>query len=221
MRKIRIFDTTLRDGEQSPGASMNVEEKIQVARQLVRLGVDIIEAGFPVASPGDFDAVRRIASEVSGATIAGLARTKDKDIQSAGEALRKAGQRRIHTFIATSDIHLKHNLRMDRKEVLESAVKAVKLARAYTGDVEFSAEDATRSDRDYLCTVTEAVIKAGAVTVNIPDTVGYTVPQEYAELIEYLFNKVPNIDKAVISVHCHNDLGLAVANSLAAVLKGA
>lgn len=221
MRKIRIFDTTLRDGEQSPGASMNVEEKIQVARQLVRLGVDIIEAGFPVASPGDFDAVRRIASEVSGATIAGLARTKDKDIQSAGEALRKAGQRRIHTFIATSDIHLKHKLRMDRKEVLESAVKAVKLARAYTGDVEFSAEDATRSDRDYLCTVTEAVIKAGAVTVNIPDTVGYTVPQEYAELIEYLFNKVPNIDKAVISVHCHNDLGLAVANSLAAVLKGA
>jgi 2-isopropylmalate synthase len=221
MRLIRIFDTTLRDGEQSPGASMNVEEKIQIARQLVRLGVDIIEAGFPVASPGDFDAVSRIASEVEGATIAGLARTKDKDIESAGRALGKAERRRIHTFIATSDIHLKHKLRMERKDVMETAVKAVKLAKAYTEDVEFSAEDATRSDWDYLCAVTEAVIKAGAVTVNIPDTVGYTVPQEYAELMLYLFNKVPNIDKAVISVHCHNDLGLAVANSLSAVLKGA
>lgn len=221
MRIIRIFDTTLRDGEQSPGASMNVEEKIQVARQLVRLGVDIIESGFPVASPGDFDAVCRIAAEVKGATIAALARTKEKDIRSAGDALRPAGRRRIHTFIATSDIHLRHKLRMDRKDVLVSAVNAVKLAREYTDDVEFSAEDATRSDWDYLCSVTEAVIEAGAGTVNIPDTVGYTVPQEYGELIEYLFNRVPNIDKAVISVHCHNDLGLAVANSLSAVLKGA
>ncbi len=221
MRRIRIFDTTLRDGEQSPGASMNVEEKIQVARQLVRLGVDVIEAGFPVASSGDFDAVRRIASEVGGVTIAALARTKDKDIESAGEAIRPAGLGRIHTFIATSDIHLKHKLRMERDEVLDNAVRAVTLARRYTDDVEFSAEDATRSDWDYLCTVTEAVIKAGAGTVNIPDTVGYTVPQEYAELMGYLFNRVPNIDKAVISVHCHNDLGLAVANSLTAVLKGA
>ncbi|MEJ2696095.1 MAG: 2-isopropylmalate synthase [Candidatus Sulfobium sp.] len=221
MRIIRIFDTTLRDGEQSPGASMNVEEKIQVARQLVRLGVDVIEAGFPVASPGDFHAVSRIAAEVAGVTIAALARTKERDIRSAGEAISRAEGGRIHTFIATSDIHLKHKLRMERKEVLESAVNAVKVARGYTDDVEFSAEDATRSDRDYLCAVTEAVIEAGAGTVNIPDTVGYTVPQEYAELIEYLFNRVPNIDKAVISVHCHNDLGLAVANSLTAVLKGA
>jgi 2-isopropylmalate synthase len=221
MRKIRIFDTTLRDGEQSPGASMNVEEKIQVARQLVKLGVDIIEAGFPVASPGDFDAVRRIASEVGGVTIAALARTKEKDIERAGEAIRPAGRKRIHTFIATSDIHLKHKLRMERDEVLDNAIKAVTLARRYTDDVEFSAEDATRSDWDYLCAVAEAVIKAGAGTVNIPDTVGYTVPQEYAELIGYLFDRVPNIDKAVISVHCHNDLGLAVANSLSAVLKGA
>jgi len=221
MRKILIFDTTLRDGEQSPGASMNVDEKIQVARQLVRLGVDVIEAGFPVASPGDFDAVRRIASEVKGVTIAGLARTKDIDIERAGEAVRPAERKRVHTFIATSDIHLKYKLRMDREQVLDTALRAVKLARNYTDDVEFSAEDATRSDWDFLCRVTEEVIRAGAGTVNIPDTVGYTVPQEYSELMEYLFNRVPNIDKAVISVHCHNDLGLAVANSLAAVLRGA
>lgn len=221
MRKIIIFDTTLRDGEQSPGASMNVDEKIQVAKQLARLGVDIIEAGFPIASRGDFDAVKKIASEIKGATIAALARTKDIDIERAGEAIKPAEQRRIHTFIATSDIHLKHKLRMDRDEVLKAAVRAVKHARKYTDDVEFSAEDATRSDWDYLCNVTEAVIKAGARTVNIPDTVGYTVPQEYIEMLGYLFDKVPNIDKVVISVHCHNDLGLAVANSLAAILKGA
>lgn len=221
MRKIKIFDTTLRDGEQSPGASMNVEEKIQVAKQLKKLGVDIIEAGFPIASPGDFEAVNRIAEEVKGVVIAGLCRARDEDIERAAEALKPAEQRRIHTFIATSDIHLKYKLRMDRQQVLEAAVRAVKKARQYTDDVEFSAEDATRSDWDYLCKITEEVIKAGATTVNIPDTVGYTIPQEYGELIEYLLNKVPNIDKATISVHCHNDLGLAVANSLTAILKGA
>ncbi len=221
MRKIKIFDTTLRDGEQSPGASMNVEEKIQVAKQLKKLGVDIIEAGFPIASPGDFEAVNRIAKEVKGIVVAGLCRARDEDIERAAEALKPAEQKRIHTFIATSDIHLKYKLRMDRDQVIESAVKAVKKAKQYTDDVEFSAEDATRSDWDYLCKVTEEVIKAGATTVNIPDTVGYTIPQEYGDLIEYLMNKVPNIDKATISVHCHNDLGLAVANSLTAILKGA
>lgn len=221
MRIIKIFDTTLRDGEQSPGASMNVDEKIQVARQLVRLGVDVIEAGFPVASPGDFEAVRRIATEIKGATIAGLARTKDIDIERAAEALRPAESARIHTFLATSDIHLQYKLRMTREAVMEAAVHAVRKARQCCDDVEFSAEDATRSDRDYLCSVIEKVIDAGARTVNIPDTVGYTVPQEFAELIEYIRNKVPNIDKAVISVHCHNDLGLGVANSLASVLRGA
>jgi len=221
MRRIKIFDTTLRDGEQSPGASMNVEEKLQVAGQLQRLGVDIIEAGFPIASPGDFEAVKRIAEEIKGVTIAGLARAKDEDIDRAAEALRPAEQRRIHTFIATSDIHLQYKLRMSREAVLDAAVRAVKRARQYTDDVEFSAEDATRSDWDYLCKVLEAVIEAGARTVNIPDTVGYAIPQEFGELIEYIKNNVPNIDRAVISVHCHNDLGLAVANSLTAILKGA
>lgn len=221
MRIIRIFDTTLRDGEQSPGASMNAEEKLQVAKQLARLRVDIIEAGFPVASRGDFEAVKRISTEIKDATIAALARAKDEDIDRAAEALRSTEQKRIHTFIATSDMHLNFKLRMDRKEVLDAAVKAVKRARQYTDDVEFSAEDATRSDRDYLCRITEEVIKAGAGTVNIPDTVGYTIPQEFGELIEYLMGKVPNIDKAVVSVHCHDDLGLAVSNSLTAILKGA
>ncbi len=221
MRYIKIFDTTLRDGEQSPGASMNVEEKLHVARQLARLNVDIIEAGFPIASPGDFEAVRRVAEEIKGVTIAGLARAKDIDIERAGEAIKPAESGRIHTFLATSDIHLKFKLRMTREEVLETAVRAVKKARQYTDDVEFSAEDATRSDWDFLCRVTEEVIKAGATTVNIPDTVGYAIPQEFGELIEYLMNKVPNIDKATISVHCHNDLGLAVANSLTAIMKGA
>ncbi len=221
MRVIKVFDTTLRDGEQSPGASMNVEEKIRVARQLVKLGVDIIEAGFPIASAGDFEAVRMIASEVRGATIAGLARTKPEDIDRAAEAIKPAESSRIHTFIATSDIHLQYKLKMSREAVLETAISAVKRARQYTDDVEFSAEDATRSDWDFLAKVTEEVIRAGAKTVNIPDTVGYTVPQEFEELIGHLMNKVPNIDKAVISVHCHNDLGLSVANSLAAVLAGA
>lgn len=221
MRIIKVFDTTLRDGEQSPGASMNVDEKLQVARQLVRLGVDIIEAGFPIASLGDFEAVNRIAKEIKGTTIAGLARARDEDIEKAAEALRPAESGRIHTFIATSDIHLQYKLKMTREAVLEAAIRAVKKARQFMDDVEFSAEDATRSDWDYLCKVTEEVIKAGAKTINIPDTVGYTVPQEFGELIEYLMNNVPNIDKAVISVHCHNDLGLAVANSLTAILKGA
>lgn len=221
MRRIKIFDTTLRDGEQSPGASMNVDEKIQVARQLKKLGVDVIEAGFPIASPGDFEAVKRISEEIKEVVIAGLCRARQEDIERAAEALKSAQQKRIHTFIATSDIHLKYKLRMDRTQVIDAAVRAVKKARQYTDDVEFSAEDATRSDWDYLCKVTEEVIKAGATTVNIPDTVGYTIPQEYGQLIEYLFNKVPNIDKTTISVHCHNDLGLAVANSLTAILKGA
>ncbi|HSW64048.1 MAG TPA: 2-isopropylmalate synthase [Dissulfurispiraceae bacterium] len=221
MKLIKIFDTTLRDGEQSPGGSMNVEEKLQVARQLVRLGVDIIEAGFPIASPGDFEAVNRIAREVKGVTIAGLARARHADIERAAEAVRPAESRRIHTFLATSDIHLQYKLRISRDQAYDAAIDAVKYARRFTDDVEFSAEDATRSDRDFLCRITEAAISAGASTINIPDTVGYAIPQEFEELIEYLFNKVPNIDKATISVHCHNDLGLAVANSLAAVLHGA
>jgi 2-isopropylmalate synthase len=220
-RIIKIFDTTLRDGEQSPGCSMNIEEKLMVARQLARMKVDIIEAGFPVASEGDFEAVRRIAQEVKGPVICGLARTTDKDIDRAAEAIKPAGRGRIHTFLATSDIHLKFKLKKTREQVLEMAVAAVKRARNYTDDVEFSAEDATRSDIDYLCKVVEAVIAAGATTVNIPDTVGYAIPQEYGDRIKALFDRVPNIDNAVISVHCHNDLGLAVSNSLAAVLSGA
>lgn len=221
MRLIRIFDTTLRDGEQSPGASMNVEEKLQVARQLVKLGVDIIEAGFPIASVGDFEAVRRIATEIKGATIAGLSRAKFGDIDRAAEAIKPAESGRIHTFIATSDIHMQYKLKMSREAVLEAAINAVKRARQHTDDVEFSAEDATRSDWEFLARITEEAINAGASTINIPDTVGYTVPQEFEELISYLMNNVPNIDKAVISVHCHNDLGLSVANSLAAILNGA
>ncbi len=221
MRKIRIFDTTLRDGEQSPGASMNVEEKLHVARQLARLKIDVIEAGFPVASQGDFEAVNRIAREIKGVTVAGLARAKEIDIERAGEAVKPADSPRIHTFIATSDIHLKFKLRISREEALNAAVKAVRFARKFTDDVEFSAEDATRSDWDFLCRVTEEVIKAGATTVNIPDTVGYAIPQEFGELITHLMNNVPNIDRAVISVHCHNDLGLAVANSLTAIMMGA
>jgi 2-isopropylmalate synthase len=221
MRIIKIFDTTLRDGEQSPGASMHVEEKLQVARQLVKLGVDIIEAGFPIASHGDFEAVHRIAQEVRGVTVAGLARTRKADIERAAEAVKPAESGRIHTFIATSDIHLQYKLRMSRDQVYDAAMDAVKYARTFTDDVEFSAEDATRTDWDFLCRITEGAINAGALTINIPDTVGYTVPQEFEELIAYLFNKVPNIDKATISVHCHNDLGLAVSNSLAAILHGA
>ncbi|MCI4625842.1 MAG: 2-isopropylmalate synthase [Candidatus Magnetoovum sp. WYHC-5] len=221
MKIIRIFDTTLRDGEQSPGATMSVEEKVQIAKQLAKLNVDIIEAGFPIASQGDFEAVKRIAEEVRGISVCGLSRAVYGDIDRVGEAIKNTDRGIIHIFLATSDIHLKHKLKIDRAAALDTAIQSVKYARKYTDTIEFTAEDATRSDWDYLCKVTEAVIDAGASTVNMPDTVGYTVPFEYGELIEYLMNKVPNIDKAVISVHCHNDLGLAVANSLSAVLKGA
>lgn len=219
--RVRIFDTTLRDGEQSPGVNLNAQDKLDIARQLQKLGVDIIEAGFPIASVGDFEAVKNIAENVKGVTIAGLARTSFSDIDRAWEALKYADQARIHTFIATSDIHLKHKLRMTREEVLEAAVAGVKRAKQYTSDVEFSAEDAFRSNLDYLCQVIEAAISAGATTVNIPDTVGYATPTEFGEFIRDIKNRVPNIDKAIISVHCHNDLGLAVANSLAAVTLGA
>lgn len=220
-RRITIFDTTLRDGEQSPGASMNIEEKLEVAKQLARLKVDVIEAGFPVSSPGDFEAVKLIAQTVKGPTIAGLCRATNLDIDRAWEALQYAEKPRIHTFIATSDIHLKYKLKKSREEVLDLAVAAVKRAKSYCDDVEFSAEDASRTDIDYLCQVVEAVIEAGATTVNIPDTVGYAIPQEFGEIIRTLVNRVPNVNKAVLSVHCHNDLGLASANSLAAIAAGA
>lgn len=220
-RRITIFDTTLRDGEQSPGASMNMEEKLEVAKQLARLKVDVIEAGFPVSSPGDFEAVKLIAQTVKGPTIAGLCRATNLDIDRAWEALQYAEKPRIHTFIATSDIHLKYKLKKSREEVLDLAVAAVKRAKSYCDDVEFSAEDASRTDIDYLCQVVEAVIEAGATTVNIPDTVGYAIPQEFGEIIRTLVNRVPNVNKAVLSVHCHNDLGLASANSLAAIVAGA
>ena len=221
MEKVVFFDTTLRDGEQSPGFSMNIPEKLRMAKQLEKLGVDIIEAGFPIASKGDFEAVKLISESISKSQVAGLARANNKDIDRAWEAVQNAKHPRIHTFISTSDIHLTHQLRKSREEVLEMAITAVKRAKSYTDNVEFSAMDATRSDRDYLCQVIEAAIDAGATTVNIPDTVGYTIPSEFGDLIKYIINKVSNIDKAVISVHCHNDLGLATANSLSAVLNGA
>jgi 2-isopropylmalate synthase len=220
-RMIRIFDTTLRDGEQSPGASMNLEEKVVIATQLARLGVDIIEAGFAYSSPGDFEAVRQIAREVEGPTICSLARARPEDIDRAWEALKGAPKARIHTFLSTSDIHLKHQFRMTRREALKRAVEMVERARGYVDDVEFSPMDASRSDVNYLCEVIEAVIAAGAGTVNIPDTVGYATPQEFGQLIATIRRKVRNSRKAVISVHCHNDLGLAVANSLAAIAAGA
>ncbi|HEX2948260.1 MAG TPA: 2-isopropylmalate synthase [Armatimonadota bacterium] len=220
-RAIRIFDTTLRDGEQSPGASMNVVEKLEVARQLARLGVDVIEAGFPISSERDFEAVRMIAREVKGPIIAGLSRANEQDIRRAAEAIEPAERRRIHVFIATSDIHMEYKLRKTREEVLRMAVDAVTLAKSLCDDVEFSAEDATRSDVDFLCRIVEAVIEAGATTVNIPDTVGYAMPDEFGALIATIRSRVPNVDQAIISVHCHNDLGLAVANSLAAVRNGA
>ena len=221
-RKIIIFDTTLRDGEQSPGFSMNPREKLEMARQLARLGVDVIEAGFPISSEDDFEAVKLVAQNLKGGpTIAGLCRAKDIDIDRGWEALKSAEQPRIHTFIATSDIHIRHKLKSTREEVLEAAVRAVKRARNYCDDVEFSAEDAHRSDQDYLCQVVEEAIKAGATTINIPDTVGYGTPWDFGERIQDLMNRVPNIDKVVVSCHCHNDLGLAVANSLAAVEAGA
>ena len=220
-QRIAIFDTTLRDGEQSPGCSMNLEEKLRMARQLDALGVDVIEAGFAIASEDDFAAVREVARTCRRPIVASLCRTTREDIERAWEALADAARPRIHTFIATSDIHLQYKLQKTREEVLEMARGAVRLAKSFTSDVAFSAEDATRSDLDYLCQVVEAVIDEGATVVNIPDTVGYTIPAEYTHIIETLRAKVRNIDKAVISVHCHNDLGLAVANSLAAVAAGA
>ncbi len=219
--RVYIFDTTLRDGEQSPGASMNVEEKVAVAKQLAKLGVDIIEAGFAFSSPGDFAAVERVAKEVEGPTVCSLARAKEGDIDSAWGALKGAKKPRIHTFISTSDIHLKHQFKMTRDEALKCAVDMVTHARGYVEDVEFSPMDASRSDVQYLYDVIEATIEAGATTVNIPDTVGYTLPHVFGELIKGIKDNVPNIEKAVISVHCHNDLGLAVANSLYAVINGA
>ncbi|MFH0813223.1 MAG: 2-isopropylmalate synthase [Pseudomonadota bacterium] len=221
MEKILIFDTTLRDGEQSPGFSMNIQEKLQVARQLEKLNVDSIEAGFPVASEGDFEAVRTIAKTIKSCKVAALARAEEKDIDRAWEAIKHAQEPIIHTFISTSDLHLKYQLCLSRQAVLKKAVNAVKRAKSHTPNVEFSAMDATRTDRDYLCQVVRAAIKAGATTINIPDTVGYAIPQEFGGLIQYIREHVPEIDKAILSVHCHDDLGLAVANSLAAVLKGA
>ena len=220
-KRIIIFDTTLRDGEQSPGASMNLEEKLEVARQLARLKVDVIEAGFPNSSPGDFESVKTIAQKIKGPIIAGLARAMNEDIDATWEAVKYSSKPRIHTFIATSDIHLQYKLKKTREQVLEMAVHAVKRAKSYLEDVEFSAEDSSRTDIDYLCQVVEAVIDAGATTVNIPDTVGYAIPHEFGELIATLLKRVPNIKKAIISVHCHNDLGLAVASSLAAIRAGA
>lgn len=229
--KLVIFDTTLRDGEQSPGATLNIEEKLEIARQLSRLGVDICEAGFPIASPGDFEAVRRIAEEVGPLTegrkdgrpmvIAGLARANQQDIDRAYEAVKSAPRHRIHTFLATSDIHLKHKLKIDREECIEQVIKAVSYARSLCGDVEFSPEDAGRSDPEFLTIVLAEAIKAGATTLNIPDTVGYTTPEEFGWLIKYLIDNTPGSDKVIWSTHCHNDLGLATANTLAGVQNGA
>ncbi|MCX5781244.1 MAG: 2-isopropylmalate synthase [Elusimicrobia bacterium] len=219
--KIIFFDTTLRDGEQSPGASLNISEKLEIAKQLAALGVDVIEAGFPISSRGDFESVKLVAQKIKGPAIAGLARAQEKDILACWNAVKYSKNPRIHTFIATSDIHIKKKFKKTRAEILDMAVNAVRYAKKFCDNVEFSAEDAGRSDFSYLCQVIESVIDAGATTVNIPDTVGYTMPQEFGELIRKINMKVKNIDKAVISVHCHNDLGLAVANSLSAISNGA
>jgi 2-isopropylmalate synthase len=219
--KVYIFDTTLRDGEQVPGCKLNTNEKIQLALALEELGVDIIEAGFPISSPGDFESVSQIASVIKNATVCGLSRAVEKDIVTAAQALRHAARPRIHTGIGTSDYHIKTKFNSTREEILQRSVQCVKWARNFTDNVEFYAEDAGRTDNDYLATVIEAVIKAGATTVNIPDTTGYCLPYQYAEKIAWLVNNVPNIDKAVISCHCHNDLGLATANSISGVLSGA
>ena len=219
--RIYLFDTTLRDGEQSPGVSLNVEEKLEIARQLERLGVDVLEAGFPVSSPGDFLAVKNIAEKVRRPVIAALCRASRSDIDRTWEALKNAESPRIHTFIATSDVHLKYKLQKTREEALAQAVDAVQYARKYCSDVEFSAEDAYRSDFDYLAQVVEAVIDAGATGVNLPDTVGYAVPEEFGQFIRKMLERVPNIDRAILSVHCHDDLGMAVANSLTGLVNGA
>lgn len=219
--KLIIFDTTLRDGEQSPGASMNAEEKVRIAKALEAMQVDIIEAGFPIASPGDFASVKAVAKNIQDSKICALARALDKDIEAASEALKPARASRIHTFIATSPIHMQKKLNMTPEQVVEQAVFAVKKARQFTDDVEFSPEDAGRSEHDFLCKIIEATIKAGARTINIPDTVGYNLPQQFGHLVKSLIENIPNADKAIFSVHCHNDLGLAVANSLSAVQNGA
>ncbi len=220
-KKIEIFDTTLRDGEQTPGISLNVKEKLEIARQLEKLSVDVIEAGFPIASNGDFNAVKAIAENVKGPVITGLARANFKDIDRAAEALKAAERPRIHTFIASSPIHMKYKLKMTEEQVLEAAVAAVKRAKSFVEDVEFSAEDASRSDVEFLCRLFSAAIKAGATVINIPDTVGYTTPGEFGQLIKTIMERVPEIDKVKVSVHCHDDLGMAVANSLEAVIYGA
>ncbi len=219
--RIIIFDTTMRDGEQSPGASMSLEEKLQISRVFDELGVDIIEAGFPIASPGDFESVTEISKTLKNSIPAGLARATKKDIDACNESLRHAKNFRIHTFISTSPLHMKHKLNKSPEEVLGAIKESVTYARKFTDDVEWSCEDGTRTDMDYMCKTVELAIKCGAKTINIPDTVGYTVPSEFKKIIETLLNKVPNIDKAILSTHCHNDLGLAVANSLAGVMAGA
>ena len=219
--RVIIFDTTMRDGEQSPGASMSLEEKIQIARLFDELGIDIIEAGFPIASPGDFEAVSEVSKILKNSIPAGLSRHSVKDIDRAYEALKHAPRFRIHTFISTSPLHMKHKLNMSPEDVYESIGKHVAYARKFTDDVEWSCEDGTRTDMDYMCKTVELAIKSGATTINIPDTVGYTIPSEFTKIISTLKNKVPNIDKAILSTHCHNDLGLAVANSLAGVQAGA
>ncbi len=221
MRMIKIFDTTLRDGEQSPGCSMNAREKLELARQLERLGVDVMEAGFAASSPGDFNSVKSIAETIKDSSVASLARAVPGDIDRAGEALKNAAQPRIHTFIATSPIHMKYKLEMEPDAVIESAVAAVKRARQFVSDVEFSAEDATRSDTDFLAKIVDQVIKAGATTINLPDTVGYTTPEEFYQFLTEVREKCPALDDAILSVHCHNDLGLGTANSLTGVKAGA
>ena len=219
--QVFIFDTTLRDGEQVPGCKLNTKEKVDLALQLENLGVDIIEAGFPISSPGDFESVQQIASVIKDAQVCGLSRAVKKDIEVAAEALKSAKRPRIHTGIGTSDLHIKAKFNSTREDILERAIQSVKWARNFTDNIEFYAEDAGRTDNDYLAKVIEAVIKAGATTVNIPDTTGYCLPYQYGEKIAYLKNNVPNIDKAIISCHCHNDLGLATANSISGVLNGA
>ncbi len=221
MNKILIFDTTLRDGEQVPGCKLNTKEKVELAKELEHLGVDIIEAGFPISSPGDFLSVQEISKNITNPVVCALSRAVKKDIDAAGEALKFAKRPRIHTGIGTSDSHIKSKFNSTRKEILERAVQCVKWARNYTDNIEFYAEDAGRTDNDYLATVVEAVIKAGATTINVPDTTGYCLPHQYGEKIAWLINNVSNIDKAVISCHCHNDLGLATANSISGVINGA
>jgi 2-isopropylmalate synthase len=219
--KLIIFDTTMRDGEQSPGAAMTRDEKLRIARQLERMRVDVIEAGFPASSDGDFESVQAVARAIKDSTVCGLARANERDVRRCGDAVRVATSPRLHTFIATSPIHMEKKLRMEPSQVIEQAVRAVKWAREYTDNIEFSPEDAGRSDVDFLCRILEQVIRAGATTINVPDTVGYTLPDQFGSLIKQLRERIPNADKAVWSVHCHNDLGLAVANSLSAVLNGA